>query len=811
MHELRQAVRALLRRPLFTSLTIGTLALGLGACAAVFGIVRGVLLQPLPFEDADRLVRIDAISSEGYGISLSVPNHMDWDRRSRVFSGFASAAGWSLTRSSDRGAEMVDARRVLGPFFDVLGIQALRGRVFSGEETLPGSESVVVLGHGFWQRAFGGDPSVIGRTIEMDGGPHMVIGVLPPGVGYPRPDVEAYLPLGPVAATLPWDIRDSSFGLEAVARLAPGITIDAAQADLARVAREIEAEEGIEPAHGELIGLADAFLGDARRALYLLLAAVGLVLLIVCANVANLFLARGEERALELGMRKALGAGTRAALRPVVYESLIIASLGGLLGIACAAAVTDALPALLPIDIPSLVIDRVGVDLPVALAILGIALTTGLLFGVPGAGVARAPVERLLRAGRGGTASREGERLRAVLVVTQVALSVVLLVGAGLMLRSLGALLAVDKGFVSEDVLTARLRIPQGTFEERAQWLAFHDQLARSLEARPDVQIASLALLTPLAGRSWEMGATPEGVPLSHESGTSMLYNIVTPDWFAALGIPIVRGRGFEPSDRDGTTPVAIVDERLASTFWPGEDPLGKRFTFETAEPGVHGPDAVPVYRTVVGVVPNVRHYTITEPSRIQAWVPMAQSGNVWGLGMSLAVKLRGAEAPVAEALRQEVATLRGDVALSDLRPLQGYVDDALAYSRALGSVLGAFAAAAMILAAIGIFGVLTLIVGRRTREIGIRMAIGAQPGEIRRMVAWQGLRLTLIGAVIGTAGAAFGTRILRAFLFGVQPLDPIVYLIVPPLLIVAALAAAWLPARRATRVEPATVLRAEA
>jgi putative ABC transport system permease protein len=797
---LQSTLRSLRQRPGFTTLAVTALALGVGATTAVYTLVHDVLIAGLPYEQPERLVTPDVRSPQGYLISLSVPYYRAWSERSRVFSSWGGSAGWSFIRPGTDGSEVVDARLVLGDFFGTLGIAPALGRTFGAAETTRGAAPVIVLGNGFWRRVFGGDPSVIGQPIVTDGFTGTVVGVLPPGVGYPSADVEAYVPMGALS-DLPWENRMSSFGMRAVARMRDGVTLASAQADLSRVAAELAAEFGEPVAKPELRRLDDLFLGDVRVGLWTLMGAVGLLLLIACANVANLALARGEGRARELAVRAALGAGRGRLMGLLLGESMTLAAVGGALGIAFAALVIGPLPSLLPLNLPALLTTRVALSPAVLVFALGVTALSAVLFGLLPAlriGGRRQPAH-LHDGTRTAGGGRDARRLRDGLVVVQVALSLVLLVGAGLLVRSLQRLSHVDKGFSARDVITARLQAPVGTFATPEQRHAFYDALITQLDASPGVVSAAATQLIPLVPRSWEKRIAPEGASLVMNKTPSVLYNVVSPDYFRTMGIPVLRGRGFTAADRADAAHVAVIDETMAERFWPGEDPLGKRVTF-TGEPVE--------WMTVVGIAANVRHYELQSPSRIQVYVPMRQAPP---MGLSVAVKHRpGAQAATAGLLRRAVAALQPGVAVSNLRPLEDIVGDALGPTRALGLLVLLFGGCAVLLAAFGIFGVLSLTVARRRRELGVRLALGATPAGVLRLVARYGVGLALVGSVVGLVAALAANRFIGSLLFQVKPFDPMVYATVTLALVAVAAVAALLPATRAAHTDPARVLREE-
>ncbi|MGB5673654.1 MAG: ADOP family duplicated permease, partial [Gemmatimonadota bacterium] len=536
------------------------------------------------------------------------------------------------------------------------------------------------------------------------------------------------------------------------------------------------------------------------------------VLLIACANVASLLLARGESRRRETALRTALGAGQGRMIRQFMTESVVLGLAGGLLGLALAWIGIRLLVPMLPADIPSVMQGNIGMDLNVLLFTFAVAALAGLLFGIaPAIRAARPDLNSELKEGSRGSVGKGRQRLRSGLVIGEVALSLVLLIGAGLMIQSLGQLQKVDKGFEPENVFTARVQLPQIRYEDQAAAWGFFQEFIERVEALPGATSASLSQIVPLQGNSWENFIFPEGVEFEQENGRSVLYHMITPDHFETLGISIIQGRGFNLADREGNERVIVVDERMAEQFWPGEDPIGKRVTYETEEvPDDFEGDAPRLWRTVIGVAQNTRHYELESPSRVQMYVPIQQSGRGWTTSMYVLVKTPGDPLLMTDQVRRELSLMDSDVPLTDIETMEGYVDQALAGSRAMGRLLTVFSAVALFLSAIGIFGVMSFSVVQRLREIGIRMALGAKAGDVVRMVSRQGLNLTLIGVALGLV-AAFGlTRLMASILYGVSPADPLTFGAVALFLVGVSFLATWIPAQRATRVDPVIVLREE-
>ncbi|HUP23282.1 MAG TPA: ABC transporter permease [Thermoanaerobaculia bacterium] len=800
--SLKYTLRSLRRRPALAFVAAITIALALAGNATILSVVDAVLLEPLPFREPDRLVTLDVKSTQGFYISTSVPNLRDWRDRSRSFDGYAAAAPWNLTLTGMGAPEVLEARAVLGDLFGVLGLEAIRGRVLAAAETEPASaQRVVVLGHGFWQQRFGGDPSLVGRTLTLGGVPYDVVGILGPGTGWPSSQIDLYVPMG-VFADLPWEDRDSSFGTRVVARLRKGVSVDATQRDLARVTAEIEAEVGEPIAHPEVRSLHAFFLGDLRPRAMILLGAVLFVLTIAVANVANLLLARAEARRGEILLRQALGARRSVVLRELVIESLLLCLAGGLVGLGLAAALQRVLRPILAEGLPALAAERLAIDGSVVALTLGLATCAGVLAGALPAlrGTGHSLSADLRESGRGLVGGRS--RLRSALVVGQLALALVVTVGAALALQSLWALAHTDKGFDAEDVLSARVPFPDG-FPERDGWLGYYGALEERAAAIPGVRSAALSLLVPLAGRSWELRVTPEGRSLDDE-GESVLYGVVSERYFETLGVPLLRGRAFDRGDHNESPPVVIIDVTMAERFWPGEDPLGKRISLAEGTP------EEPVWRAVVGVAPNLRHYELAEPSRVQAYVPVRQSLERWGMGLSVLLRASVPPETLVPPLQEALAAIAPEVPLHQARPLQGYVDDGLGPTRSLAGLLASFCALSLLLSGVGIFAVMTYLVVRRTREIGIRIALGADRGRVLRQVTWEGVRLALLGVIVGLGISATLSQQLSGFLHEVEPVAPAVFAVSTGSLLVVALLAVLLPALRAASMNPVRALGAD-
>ena len=811
IRDVRFAVRTLVARPGFTLVAVLTIAIGIGANSAIFSVVHGVLIAPIPVEEPSELVVPDVIAPTGFSISLSIPNARDWRDRNRTFESFAATMGAGRTLTGGDRPEIIRTQLVLADFFETLGVEAAHGRVIRADETFEGAEPVAVITYGFWQRHFGGAPA-LGETLTLDDEPFTIIGIMPQEFVFPDPSSEIYLPMGFYESRVCWSNRDCSQGSFGIGRLADGVTLATAQQDLDRIVREIEAEEGEEVARPVLEPLVDSFVGDIRRNLWVAMGAVGFVLLIACANVASLLLARGEARRREIALRSALGAARGRIVRQFLTESMVLAGVGGLIGVGLAFLGIRLLVPLISDAIPSMMASRIGMNLPVLLFTMVATACAGVIFGLaPVTRISATELTDALKDGGRGGPSLSRSRLRSVLVVTEVALSVILLVGAGLMIQSLQHLRTVDKGFQEDGLLTARVSLPRSRYPDQSTSWAFFRELHQRVAALPGVERASLTQILPLGGNSWELRVYPEGMPVTPENESSVLYYMVTPEHFELFDIPLVAGRGFGTQDRNGGVDVAIIDESMAERFWPGEDAVGKRLTLQerTDTTGVGGEPQL-VYRTVVGVVKNVRHYELENPARITVYVPFENTRRSWSGSLTLAVSTPGDPSTLAEPIRSELAALDPQLPLSQVRTMEGVVDAAMSAPRSLGTLLTVFGLVAVILSAIGLFGLMSFTVAQRFRDIGIRMALGASARRVIANISGRGVGLAAAGVVLGLLGAIGLGRVMAGLLFEVNPLDAWTFLMVSAFLLGVAALAAWIPALRATRVDPAVVLREE-
>ncbi len=792
--DVRFALRGFRRSPGFVAVALLTLALGIGANTAIFSVVNGVLLRPLPYADPDRLVSLEELSYRG--------EYLELGERARTFDVAFYTADDDVSLLGLGEPVRLEGAHVSSTLFPLLGARPAVGRAFATGEDRGGGADVVVLSHGLWQRHFGGDPAVVGRQLRLDGRSRTVVGVMPPDFRFPSRDTELWLPAGIDA-----DDRISlwSTGGSIVGRLRPGATLPEARAELQLLVPGLRAlfpwampaEYG---AQATFVPLRTKIVADSRPVLLVLLGAVALVLLVACVNIANLTLARVTSRRAELAIRVALGAGRGRLVRQLFTESMLLALAGGAAGLLLVVAGVRALVTVLPADVPR--VDEVGVDARVLGFALALSLLSGLFFGLLPALRASGPRMEWLGEG-GGRGAGAGPRRRALqgsLVVAQIALAVMLVTGAGLLIKSFWRLVRVDPGFRVENVVSATLAPPEFRYADDASRRVFYDRLLERLRALPGVSAAAVASGLPFAGDNWGTVFVIEGHPDPAATGDWPWADagaVVSPGWLDAMGVPVVQGRGFAETD-DGRAPgVVIVGRALAERYWPGQDPVGRRIRF----PGDEG------WRTVVGVAGDVKWNQLTEAGSGALYVPLAQGE----LGpMRLVVRSAADPAAVADELRAVVASVDRDTPVSDVRTAEQLVSASVAGPRFTMLLLSLFALVALALGAIGIFGVVSHATGQRRREIGLRVALGATPGDVRRLVVRQGATLTLAGLALGLVAALAVTRILAGLLHGVRPTDPGVLGGSIVLLAAVALGAAYLPARRATRVDPVEALRAE-
>ena len=800
--DIQYAIRRLLKAPGFTTVAVVTLALGIGANSAIFSVVNGVLLKPLPYPESDRLVGVYH-TSEGQRAVMSGPNFIDATGAAKSLENAAAVYSTSITLTGEGEPVQLDIARVSASLFNVLRVRPALGRTFNADENMPGKVDVVVLSHALWQGRFGGDPNVVGRRIQLDGVAREVIGVMAAGFSYPAAR-EAWLPVKYDENFV--SKQRGAWYLGVVARLKPGATPQQSAAEVETLGRNLarqykDANEGVGMT---TFPLQEAMVGDIRRSVFILLGAVGFVLLIACSNVANLLLARSAARESEMAVRAALGAGRGRLVRQLLTECVILSLAGGALGLLLGVWGVAFLLSLKPQGIPRL--DAVSVDATVILFTFAVALVTGLVFGmVPALHATRGALSGSLKeGGRGAVTSRGGARVRGLLVVAEMALAVMLLAGAGLLMRSFMRLQSVDPGFNPAQTLSFELSLPDSHYEEEPKQVAFFDQLLPRLRALPGVRAADAVMMLPLTGNNFNISFAVAGrPPVPPALQPSMEVRVATPGYFSEMGIPLKRGRGFSDEDTAGTAPVVLLTETSAQKFFPNEDPIGKTIKLGWGR----GPGKPKAGGEVVGIVGDVKDASLSEPNQPQIYLPYRQ----WPVqSMSIVMKTTTPPESLIAAVRQEVHAIDPNLPLASIGSLEKILSASISQPRFYMMLLTIFATVALALAAIGIFGVLSYAVSHRTREIGIRMALGAPGRTVVRLIVRQAMVLVVSGVAAGTIAALYLSRTMTKMLFSVTATDPLTFGAVAAVLMSVALFASYLPARRATRVDPIVALRAE-
>ena len=808
LQDLRYGARRLVAAPAFTTVVVLTLALGIGANTAVFSVVNAVLLRPLPYREPERLVTINHFypSLNSLEAPVSAPGFVDYRDRTRVFSGVAVQAGWAPNLTGRSDPERLNGTRVSALYFSTLGVPAAHGRTLLPEEDQPGRNRVVVLSDGLWRRLFAASPGAVGSTIQFNGETYEVVGVMPPGFrDFFGRATELWSPLALPPERYTSNERTTEW-LNLTARLKPGTSEQQAAAEMATLASQLKRQypDSYPPDWTLTVKrLDEVATGKIRPALLVLLGAVGFVLLIGCANVANLLLGRAATRLKEVAIRTALGASRWRVVRQLLVESLLLALAGGAAGLLLAYAGVRALVVMNPTNLPRA--EEIGVDATVMLFTLGISLFTGVLFGlVPALQTSNASLrETLSESARGSTADRAGRNVRRALVVAEVALALTLLVGAGLLIQSVARLQRVEPGFDPDKLLTFTLSLPQSKYHSDTQQVAFFDQVLPRIAAVPGVRAVGATSVLPFGG-NWATGTfTIEGLQqrAPNEPGPWGDIRLVSPDFFQALRVPLRRGRVFTDQYGPATMPVAVVDDEMVRRYWPNEDPIGKRLAFGA-------PPGEPTrWITVVGVVGHTKHEGLDADARVQLYLPYRQAG---ANAMAIAVRTTGDPLAAASAVRAAVHAVDRDQPLSQVRSMAELLEASVGPRRLSMLLLGLFSAIALVLSAVGIYGVMSYSVAQRTREIGVRMALGAARTSVLGLVLRQGVVLTLAGVAAGVLASLALNRLLASQLYAVRATDPATFLIVAALLTGVATLACLLPALRATRVDPVVALRQE-
>lgn len=810
LQDLRFGARALRRQPTFALLATLTLALGIGANAAIFSVVNAVLLRPLPWSDPDRAVMIWSRWTAFDKTWVAEGEVLDYRRRSQTLAEVAAWGDGQVNLTGDGEPERVSAANVTANLFSTLGVTPIIGRTFTAQEDLPNGPDLVVLGHALWTRRYAGDAGIVGRSLQINGRPFEVIGVmprsflLPTDFENPQP-TQLWMPL----QIDPASTDHGSHGLYAAARLKPGATLRQAADELHGIARAMT-NEGLYPVQMQfdtvVLSLTDEVIGTVRQAIWLLFGAVGFLLVIACANVANLLLARAEGRQREIAVRAALGAGGARVVRQLLTENLLLAGIAAVAGLGLAFSSVRFLAWWNPADVPR--VSDVSLDLRVLGFTAIVALVTSALFSaVPALRALKLDLNDSLKDGSQSTSSGiERQRFRSLLVVVEMALAVVLLVGAGLMLRSLWALQRVPLGIDPSNVLTMRLSLPAASYEAPEQVVVFYERLVERVRQLPGVLRAGAVRSLPLGSTIGDFGLTIEGYVPPPGTNAKGDWQIVTDGYIEAMGERVVRGRTIAAADTADAQLVALVNEELARRYWPGQDPLGRRLK-------IGGGSSQRPWLTVVGIVADVRHNGIVETVKEKFYVPHRQWHRSLGnsiRSMTLVVKAGQDPTAFAGAVRQQIRLLDPNLPVADVRTMSDVVSATMSTPRFTGVLLGTFAGLALVLSAIGIYGVLTYVVSRRTREIGIRVAIGAQRAQVIQLVLRNGLTLALAGVLIGVVAAAGASQLMRGLLHDVRPADPVTFVAVAALLSAVAAIASFVPAWRASRVDPVVVLKGE-
>jgi putative ABC transport system permease protein len=800
VQDLRFAVRALRGRPGFAAVTLSTLSLGIGSATAIFSVVHAVLLRPLPYHDESRVVMVwETEPAEGTAKKVGTPgNFQDWLAQNHTVDHLSGLSKHDATLTGVGEPRRLEGRRVSASLFAALGVRPFMGRPFVADDEISGRD-VVLLSHHVWQEVFGGDPSVVGARIALDDHPRTIVGVMAPAFRLPRQRDDFWIPL----VFTPWERQArGSHWLMAVGRLKPGVTLAQAQADMDVIAQRLasahprfNAREGllVEPIREELVA-------ELRRPLAVLMAAVSILMGIASINVASLLLARANGRRQEMAVRVALGAGRMRLVRQLLTESLLLGALGSLGGIGLSWGAVRTLPAFLPERLAG--VGAIALKPEILGFAIALAVMSGLLFGLaPVLLLSRRPPGSLINdAARVAADVRVGGAGRA-LVAAEMALAVVLLVAASLLIRSFARLSAVDPGFHPDSVLTFRLELPRSRYPDPSKWAPMLDELMARLESLPGVVAAGAISWLPLTTAGGSNALFVEGEPLpAPGDATYVLYRMITPGYFRALGIPLLAGRAFDTADGARSQAVVVINQRMAVRYWPGESPIGRRVSFaRTPKPED--------WMTVVGVVGDSSQGTLDAPIDIEMFAPHTQEAN-WFPPSAVALRTSGEPLALAAAVRDQVQAVDPLMPVSDVRTLEAVVARSVAPARFNTGLVAVFSAVALVLSAVGVYGLLSFSVGARSREIGVRTALGARPGEISRLVVKEGLILTCAGIALGLP-AAFGlARVLRTLLYDTAPTDPGTFVAVPALMLVVALAACYLPARRAARLDPVAAMR---
>jgi len=793
LQDLIYGLRWLRKNPGFTFLSVLMLAVGIGVNTAMFSVINAVLLRPLPYPEPDRIVWMNESGPEIKNRMISYPNFLDWRARNQVFESMSTFRGWFVNITGNDKPESVNARMVTADYFKVMGVAPILGRDFNAEDDKPGATRVTVISYATWQQRFGGDPNVAGKDILLDDQPHTIIGVMPESFAHQGPP-PLWLLIGP----MDWKGRDVRIAGNVVARLKPGVTIEQARADMSRLSRELVQEHPVENAGANVINvrsLQDSITGNVSTALKILFGAVALVLLIACANVANLLLARGATRRKEFALRAALGASRFRIFRQLLVESLLLAVAAGLLGLLLATWTNSLLAHLAHETVPRMA----GLELD--RKVLGfsflVSLLTGLIFGVmPSLRSSKTDLQETLKDSSATTTDTHGKRLRGVLVVAEVAFSVALLVGAGLLVKSMFVLLRTDKSFNPNGVLTMELKVSRGRYQKQGELSRVLHQVLENVKTVPGVESATLTTTLP-GFADWQTDISVAGHPVKEGELLNVDWSIVSADYFQTMNVPLLQGRSFTRDEDEQGKPVVLVDETLARRFWPNEPAVGKHISYDN-----------PVQHEIIGVVKQVGIYGSETKPLNKVYSPF---GRYAQRNSTLSVRSSTSDPEsLTAAVVGAVHQIDKDLPVFEITTLEEMLAREASPRRFNAVLFSIFAALALVLAATGVYGVLSYSVTQRTHEVGIRMALGAAHRDVLRLFMGQGMRLVLLGLVIGLSGALVLTRLLSSLLFGVSTTDIATFVAVGVGLTIVGVFACFIPARRATKVDPLVALRYE-
>ena len=800
--DLHYGLRMLAKNPGFTAVAVIALALGIGANSAIFSVVNTVLLRPLPYKNPEHLVMVwEENSKQGYPQDTpAAANYVDWRDQNHVFEAMAAITEISFNLTGVGDPERIDGQRVSASLFPLLGVEPQLGRAFRPEEDKPSANQVVVMSYGLWQRRFGADPGIIGKPISLNGKSFTVVGVMPSTFQFPTRNDQLWVPIA-------FDAKEAgnrgAHYLEVIARIKPRTTLEQAQAEMTTIAARLEQQY---PATNTSIGavvtpLHEHVVGKIKPALLVLLGAVAFVLLIACANVANLLLARAAVRQKEIALRLALGASRARLIRQFLTESVLLASLGGCVGLLLSLAGLNVLKGFIPPNISQA--QAIRIDAKVLIFTLLVSLVTGLIFGIaPALQASHFNLNDTLKeSGRDSGAGSRGNRIRGLLVISEVAVSFILLIGAGLLINSFAHLRNVDPGFRADNVLTMRIVLPEVRYPDRTRRAPFYDELIRRVETLPGVTSAAVVTDVPLTSSGNSVGVSIEGrADPAPDRVPILITRMISSDYFKTMAIPLLKGRELNETDKAESRPVAVISETTARLFWPGEDPLGKQLKVGTPSTNDNK------WLTVVGMVKDVRQYELGIEPKPQMYLPHAQ--NEFFEPRALVVRANVDPLSLAATVRRTVWEIDKNQPVSDISSMEQVVSESVARQRFSMLLLGVFAGLALVLAAVGIYGVMSYAVAQRTHEIGIRMALGAQRRDVLKLTVGQGLRLVSVGVLIGLAAAFILTRVMASLLFGVSPTDSTTFITISLVLISVAALASYIPALRATKVDPMFALR---